>query len=65
MRELVADAAALALAGCAAEAQEGNAGEGTEQLYSDPDAGALTGLTTAMVRFFCFCAHSSLDLEKL
>lgn len=50
MRELVAVAAALAIAGCAAEAQEGNAGEGAEQLYSDPDAGALTGLTTAMVR---------------
>ncbi|WP_338243919.1 cyclase family protein [Aurantiacibacter hainanensis] len=52
MHRLVAAAAAFALAGCAAEAQDGEAEAvaDAEQLYSDPDAGALTGLTTAMVR---------------
>ena len=51
MRKLVAATAVLALAACStqpAEETEAN-GEG-EQLYSDPDVGALTALTTAMVR---------------
>ncbi|WAT17870.1 cyclase family protein [Aurantiacibacter sp. MUD11] len=50
MRYLVA-VAALALAACTQQGDEdAGAGDAEEQLYSDPDAGALTGLTTGMVR---------------
>ncbi|MWV28486.1 cyclase family protein [Aurantiacibacter rhizosphaerae] len=48
MRKLIITSAALALSACAAQAQE--SGGSAPQLYDDPDAGALTGLTTAMVR---------------
>ncbi|MGB3797633.1 MAG: cyclase family protein [Alteraurantiacibacter sp.] len=50
MKTHVGISAALALTACAAQAQNSNAGGRADQLYSDPDAGALTGLTTAMVR---------------
>ena len=52
MRKLAGISAALALVACTsqAQAQDSDSGGSSEQLYSDPDAGALTGLTTAMVR---------------
>ncbi|WP_240624714.1 cyclase family protein [Aurantiacibacter odishensis] len=53
MRKLVAATAAMALIAGTAQAEEhetAETAETVEQLYTDPDAGALTGLTTAMVR---------------
>lgn len=50
MRKLVSATAAMALAACTAQADDRETTETAEQLYTDPDAGALTGLTTAMVR---------------
>jgi kynurenine formamidase len=44
-------AVAMSLAACSTQPGESaDAGGEGEQLYSDPDAGALTGLTTALVR---------------
>ncbi len=51
MRKVIAIfSASLSLAASAAYAQDSDTGAAAEHLYSDPDAGALTGLTTAMVR---------------
>lgn len=50
MRKLVAASAAMALAACTAQAEDTETAQPAEQLNTDPDAGALTGLTTAMVR---------------
>ncbi len=50
MRRLIKNATLLTLAAFAASAQADDGNAAAEQLYSDADAGALTGLTTAMVR---------------
>ena len=53
MRKLVAAAAVMVLAACNGQADDSEASADaapSEQLYSDADAGALTRLTTGMVR---------------
>ncbi len=53
MRNLIAVTAAMTLAACAAQAQDVQSASETappQQLYTDADAGALTALTTTMVR---------------
>ncbi len=51
MRKFVAVTAAMVLAACSTQpGEEAEASGDSEQLYTDPDVGALTGLTTAMVR---------------
>ncbi len=50
MRKLVGISAALMLTACAAQAKDVDTATADEQLYSDADAGALTRLTTGMVR---------------
>lgn len=49
MRKLVA-IAALTLVACTAQEDAGTASDPGEQLFDDPDAGALNSLTTGMVR---------------
>ncbi|MFB0610934.1 cyclase family protein [Aurantiacibacter poecillastricola] len=50
MRKMMGMAAAIALVGGTVQARDNHEAAAGEPLYTDPDAGALTGLTTQMVR---------------